>query len=220
METINSVRTTLYDPEAYSKAKVEILGDPDFLMQPSPNLGNAIGRATPFNRFYSGGGFTINPNGGQVFFELDFKEAVDYEVNEYTPEVFSDGGGVTGKGGTLSINDSINFVNYPNSVNDKINGVVFLLIEITHNFKNGLFTQMIEAKQPFLNGDITNFQDNQPQRESSTANATPTGDAAATGAPGENSNSGLRTDPAATTTTPPASPPAATSPAAATPTET
>ena len=178
-------------------------------MQPSPNLGNAIGRSAPFNRFYSGGGFTINPNGGEVFFELDFKEAVDYDASAVN-EVFPDGGGVTGTGGTLSINDSINFVNYPNSVNDKINGVVFLLIEITHNFKNGLFTQMIEAKQPFLRGDITNFEGNQPQRETDTPSAA--GDGAATGNPGERANSGLRTDPAANTTTPPATPPAATTP--------
>ena len=206
METINSVRTTLYDPGAYAKAKVEILGDPDFLMQPSPNLGNAIGRATPFNRFYSGGGFTINPNGGQVFFELDFKEAVDYEVGGAN-DLLADGRGVTGTGGTLSINDSINFVNYPDSVSDKINGVVYMLTEITHNFKNGMFTQALEANQPFLNGDITQVAQSGQQREQDAAAAT--GDGAATGTPGERSNAGLRQDPPATaatttTTTPPA----------------
>lgn len=197
METINSVRTTLYDPGAYAKAKVEILGDPDFLMQPSPNLGNAIGRATPFNRFYSGGGFTINPNGGQVFFELDFKEAVDYEVGGAN-DVLADGRGVTGTGGTLSINDSINFVNYPDSVSDKINGVVYMLTEITHNFKNGVFTQALEANQPFLNGDITKVAPSEQQREQAAAAAT--GDGAATGTPGERANAGTPQDPPATAT--------------------
>lgn len=199
METINSVRTTLYDPGAYAKVKVEILGDPDFLMQPSPNLGNAVARATTYNRFYSGGGFTVNPNGGQVFFELDFKEAVDYSASE-SSETFADGRGVTGKGGTLSINDSINFVNYPSSVNDKINGVVYLLYTISHSFKNGMFTQTIEANQPFLNSDITQLDPAALQREQDTDAAT--GNGAATGAPGENSNPGTRTDPA---TAPPAS---------------
>jgi hypothetical protein len=199
METINSVRTTLYDPGAYAKAKVEIIGDPDFLMQPSPNLGNAVARATSYNRFYNGGGFTINPNGGQVFFELDFKEAVDYSASE-SSESFADGRGVSGTGGTLSINDSINFVNYPNSVNDKINGVVYMLTEITHSFKNGMFTQSLEANQPFLNGDITQLDPAAQQREQDTAATT--GNGAATGTPGENSNPGTRTDPA---TAPPAS---------------
>lgn len=194
METINSVRTTLYDPEAYAKAKVEILGDPDFLMQPSPNLGNAIGRATlgtdKYNRFYSGGGFTVNPNGGQVFIEIDFKEAVDYEAKGVTLDPFPDGGGVTGQGGTLSINDSINFVNYPSSVNDKINGVILQIVSVSSSFKNGSFTQTFDTKNPFLGGDITNFQDSQPQRETPTTSAT--GDGAATGAPGTRSNSGFR----------------------------
>jgi hypothetical protein len=193
LETINSVRTTLYDPGAYATAKVEILGDPDFLMQPDPNLGNAIGSTSQYNRFYGTGGFTINPNGGQVFFELDFKEAVDYSANDGTGNTFSDGKGVTGKGGTLSINDSINFVNYPDSVSDKINGVVYLLIEITHNFKNGMFTQLLDAKQPFINGDITQLQ--QPAQTRETPATTPATTPAATGAPGQNSNTGTRTDP-------------------------
>jgi hypothetical protein len=221
METINSVRTTLYDPGAYAKAKVEILGDPDFLMQPSPNLGNAVARATSYDRFYSGGGFTVNPNGGQVFFELDFKEAVDYSASG-SSESFADGRGVSGTGGTLSINDSINFVNYPNSVNDKINGVVYMLTEITHSFKNGAFTQTLEANQPFLNSDITKLDPNASQREPPTPPAV--GSGAPPGAPGENANTGTVTDPAtappaAIATTPAATTPAATTPAA-TPTPT
>jgi len=189
MEAVNSVRTTLYDPESYATAKIEILGDPDFLMQPSPTLNNAIGNSAGFNRFYSGGGFTISATGGEVFFEIDFKEAVDYSSSEVN-ETFAGGRGVTGKGGTLSLNDSIMFINYQDGVSDKINGVIYMLREITHSFKNGAFTQTLNANQPFLHGDLS--KPTEQGREQ--AEATATGNGAATGQPGENSNPGTVVD--------------------------
>ncbi len=218
MEAINSVRTTLYDPASYVTAKVEILGDPDFLMQASPALNEAIANSNNssntagFNRFYQNNNdFTISANGGHVFFEIDFKEAVDYSVGEVN-EPFADGKGVTGKGGTLSINDSINIINYQDGVSDKINGVIFTLKSITNNFKNGSFTQTLDAFNPFLFGDLSRVQTPGAQREptanvaATTATPPATGDGAATAAPVARSNPGLRQDPPAPAARPAAAP--------------
>jgi hypothetical protein len=201
-EAVNSVRTTLYDPRAYSTAKVEILGDPDFLMQPSPTLNRAARRTASnnedFNRFYNGGGFTIGATGGRVFFELDFKEAVDYSASDVN-EQFADGKGVTGKGGTLSINDSIMFINYQDpAFREKVKGVVYMLYEITHNFKNGAFTQNLIANNPFNLGDTRAVVEPIRQQPNNTA-ATPGAGPSATGAPGSPSNSGTTVDQPPTT---------------------
>lgn len=90
-EAQNSYLTTLFDPKAYSEPKMTILGDPDFLVRDTPNSANE-----PYRQFY-GDKFTINPNGGQVFIEIDFKEGVDYDIPE----------------GTMTINESIQFWKYP-----------------------------------------------------------------------------------------------------------
>ena len=212
MEAINSVRTTLYDPSSYAESKVEILGDPDFLMQASPSLNEAIANSNNssntagFNRFYKNNNdFTISATGGQVFFEIDFKEAVDYSVSDVN-EQFADGKGVTGKGGTLSINDSINIINYQDGVSDKINGVIFFLKKITHNFKNGSFTQNLEATNPFLFGDLSQPAQAEQQREQPADSAAPAGNGAATGTTSERSNTGTRVDPPAPAARPAAAP--------------
>jgi len=122
MEAQNAYMTSLYDPGAYAKAKVSILGDPDYLAQETPSSINQV-----YNQFYGGDGFTINPNGGQVFVEIDFKEATDYHNSD----------------GLLDINSSIYFWNYPASVANKIKGVSYMVTEIEHYFKGGKFTQTL-----------------------------------------------------------------------------
>lgn len=198
LEAVNSVKTTLYDPDSYATAKIEILGDPDFLMQPATSLNDAVGRSnnssTQFNRFYSDGGFVVNANGGRVFFEIDFKEPVDYSATTVS-DLMSDGRGISGVGGTLSINDSIMFINYRDGVTSKINGVIYELNKITSTFKNGTFIQNLEATQPFLHGDLTNYTPPAEQtREDPPSTVTSAGTTA--GTPGQNSNPGTRPDPA------------------------
>jgi hypothetical protein len=122
MEAQNAYMTSLYDPGAYAKAKVTILGDPDYLAQEVPSSINQV-----YNQFYGSDGFTINPNGGQVFVEIDFKEAVDYHNSD----------------GLLDINSSIYFWNYPAAVANKIKGVSYMVTEIEHYFKGGKFTQVL-----------------------------------------------------------------------------
>jgi hypothetical protein len=124
----NSYMTSLYDPGAYAQAKIQILGDPDFLMQPSPSSINAL-----YNKFYGTDGYTVNPNGGQVFIEINFKEPIDYQ----------------NKDGLLSINESILFWKYPADVTKEINsrggGVSYKLRTVTSSFSKGKFEQELIA---------------------------------------------------------------------------
>ena len=133
MEAPNNYITSLYDPASFAQAKIKIMGDPDFLVQESESK-----EAQIYNRYYGTNGFTVNPNGGQVFIEIDFKEAVDYGTD-------GDLDNNTG-GGTLKINDSILFWKYPNKViDDIVEGVCYNVLELTSHFSNGSFTQTIEA---------------------------------------------------------------------------
>jgi hypothetical protein len=77
-----------------------------------------------YRQFY-GKGFTINPNGGQVFIEIDFKEAVDYNLST----------------GLMDINESILFWNYSKEIRNLVKGVSYMVREVQHNFSKGKFTQ-------------------------------------------------------------------------------
>ena len=127
-ETQNNYMTSLYDPGAYAEAKIQILGDPDFLMQTNP-----ISDAAIYNQFYGTDGYTVNPNGGQVFIEINFKEPVDY--NNQT--------------GKLDINESIIFWKYPGEVQADIDkrggGVSYMVKTCTSTFRGGQFIQDISA---------------------------------------------------------------------------
>ena len=118
-ESQNSYLTSLFDPGAYANAKITILGDPDYLMQDSPSSVNQV-----YRQFY-GKGFTINPNGGQVFIEIDFKEAEDYDSES----------------GLLTANESILFWKYPKEVSAQIKGVSYMLVTVESSFSKGKFIQ-------------------------------------------------------------------------------
>jgi len=135
MEAQNNYLTSLYDPGAYATAKITILGDPDFLVQDSAGSENQI-----YSRFYGTDGFTVNPNGGQVFIEIDFKEAVDY----------TSGGGENLDGtkqapGTLNINESILFWKYPEDISKQVKGVSYMVREVQSTFANGAFKQVLQC---------------------------------------------------------------------------
>jgi len=122
MEAQNAYMTSLFDPGAYAKAKITIMGDPDYLSQETPQGINQI-----YNQFYGSDGFTINPNGGHVFIEIDFKEAIDYHNSD----------------GLMSINESIYFWNYPAAVANKVKGVSYMVLDVEHSFKGGKFQQTL-----------------------------------------------------------------------------
>jgi len=117
-EAENSVTTNLYDPAAWASAKVEILGDPDWLSGEPP------GDPALYKPFQDTD-FRVDFSGGQTFIEIDFKEALDYSHST----------------GTLSINEDILFWDYPPEIKKKVQGISYRVLEIVHNFKNGKFTQ-------------------------------------------------------------------------------
>lgn len=144
-----SIKNFLYDPGSYTSAKVQILGDPDFLMQEASSEISSLNKSVDaaFDKFYntnSTNPFSIRPTGGQVFIEIDFKEAVDYSASEQV-DLLEDGRGITGVGGTLSINDSILFWDYPPGARDVVKGISYNLISVVSTFRNGLFTQNLDA---------------------------------------------------------------------------
>ena len=122
LEAQNSYVTSLYDPTAWSAAKINIMGDPDYLIQDSPGSINEA-----YKQYY-GPGFSINPNGGQVFIEINFREAVDY--NDTT--------------GLMDLNENIIFWKYPKELN--IKGVSYQLISVKSSFSKGKFTQDLDCR--------------------------------------------------------------------------
>lgn len=177
MEAQNSYITDLYSPDSYAEAKITILGDPDFLMQESTSSVSSL-----YNKFYGSDGFSISPNGGQVFIEIDFKEAVDYKNSE----------------GLLSINDSIRFWAYPKSVSKLVKGVSYRVNRVDSRFANGVFTQIIEANiNTFGDPEIDDDQDRQDDSSTTENSRDPTPSSTGVGSSSENttSNLGLKVEP-------------------------
>ena len=172
-ESQNNYVTSLYSPDAYATAKIKIFGDPDFLVSDSRT--DAV-----YQRFYGDDGFRVSANGGQVFFEIDFKEAVDYDTDNNPT-------------GVLDINDSILFFEYPDNVADSIVGVSYRLVMITSTFSDGRFTQDLEAV-------INTFPDSDTGSSSADANRTEENNQSRSGGPtesgnGNTGNDGLLADP-------------------------
>ena len=137
----NSYITSLFDPASQAEAKIQILGDPDFIMADSGYSEEEL-----YKKFYGPDGFTINPNGGQVFVEIDFKEAVDYSSDGVSIADGAGRAGITGEPGTLSINESILFWDYPKDVAQLVKGISYQLLKVTSQFSGGLFKQTLECR--------------------------------------------------------------------------
>lgn len=123
-EAQNSYMTSLFDPGAYATARISILGDPDYLAIESPSSLNEV-----YSQFYGSDGYTINPNGGEVFIEINFNEAVDYKNSS----------------GLMDVNQNILFWQYPKDIATKIKGVSYMVQDIESVFSKGKFTQNIIA---------------------------------------------------------------------------
>jgi hypothetical protein len=147
-EAQNTYLTSLYDPHSWATAKVQILGDPDYLCSTSPTASAAdIGQV--YDPYYQSDNFTINPNGGQVFIEINFNEPEDYQH----------------KDGLLSINESIQFVDVPKEVRDQVKGVSYMLLKVTSTFRSGAFQQELDLNVTTWS-DIIKKQTDQQRAES------------------------------------------------------
>lgn len=139
---VNSFRTSLYDPESFASAKIQILGDPDLIMHNTAPLSGRAG-------VYDADGFKPNPTASELFIEIDFKEAVDYSQDG--SNAMNDPG-VTGGPGLMSINDSIEFWRYEDkSIYQLIKGVSYQVTQVNNKLSNGSFTQTIDA---IINQDL------------------------------------------------------------------
>jgi hypothetical protein len=156
----NNYLTSLFDPGSFATAKITILGDPDYLAQDSPGSVEEL-----YNKFYGDDGFTINPSGGQVFIEINFKEAIDLDYTK----------------GYLEINDRILFWKYPDEIADKIKGVSYQIIDVNSTFQGGTFKQV-------LNCVINTFGEYKNERPGEREDTSPTGT-------GANAGTGLPQDP-------------------------
>lgn len=140
-DTVRQIKTSLGSPSDLAEFKMTIIGDPDYLTQSAPGFDTL--NSNYYKRFsaYSYDGFTINPNGGQVFIELEFKEGIDYGA-----ELIGDKLDISDDG-LMGISDAITFyhprVYSKQSVNK--NHVVYMLRTVTSKFERGKFTQDIEG---------------------------------------------------------------------------
>jgi hypothetical protein len=131
----NAYLTDLFTPTAYAMAKLKILGDPDFLVPESTTSVEDV-----YNEFYGVDGFTINANGGQVFIEVDFKEAEDYNFKRNNLGKYS-----ATNNGLMSINESIQFWKYPKKLQNIIKGVSYMVTKVESEMSGGIFTQTLNC---------------------------------------------------------------------------
>ena len=134
----NNIKAFLYSPADQLKAQIQILGDPDYLM---PSSSGPVALIT--KQFY-GDDFAINPNSGQVFIELDFKQVEDYNTT------YSDSGDQNySESGLLNPSSNILFWDYPEPIKSQSNGrMIYMILEVISRFSNGTFTQDLKTILP------------------------------------------------------------------------
>jgi hypothetical protein len=134
---INNVETNLFSPGDLSKAKMTILGDPDYLDQSlEGSFGSVKSKQTQgksaLSDFY-GRNLTVSANGGQVFIEITFAEGRDYNENGNIPD------------GLKYINGKIKFWDYPEEIAKRSpNSIIYQVLSVATTFANGKFTQELE----------------------------------------------------------------------------
>ena len=134
----NNIKTFLYSPADQLKAQIQILGDPDYLM---PSSSGPVALIT--KQFY-GDDFAINPNSGQVFIEVDFKQVEDYNAtyNESGAQEYSENG-------LLNPNSNIVFWDYPEPIKSLSKGrMIYMILQVTSRFSKGTFTQDLKTILP------------------------------------------------------------------------
>lgn len=171
MEAQNSYLTSLYSPADTATADITICGDPDFI-----SVGRATTENSIYNRFYGTDTFSVNADGGQVFIEIDFNEATDYNDQN----------------GTLDINSSILFWrSYPPEQNVK--GISYRLLNTESMFSGGTFKQKLKCAVVLPTEIDPNAKEVRPDNaDTATSNPGP----ATNNSSSTTTGTGLKTDPA------------------------
>ena len=127
---VGSIKTNLYSPGDQIKAKLQIMGDPDYLMT---SIGTAKNASTPREAAYNDN-LQINPLGGQIFIEINFYEGLDYNIDT----------------GLLNINKNITFYDTDSTPQNSLNGeqnvtgLVYMVLSATSSLSKGRFTQDLD----------------------------------------------------------------------------
>lgn len=166
--------TSLFDPGAYANASVRILGDPDYLMPESTTSVQSV-----YSQFYGPDGYTINPNGGQVFVEIDFKEPEDYGFKRD-----SDLSYFSTDNGLLSLNEQIQFWPYQKEIDEIVEGVSYQVWNVKSTFSQGKFEQDLSLI-------INQFPGYQSPEERARSSATGSSDSGSAAAPAQSTSGGV-----------------------------
>ena len=128
-----SIKTSLYSPGDKALAKMSILGDPDYLM-------TTMGMEYQVYKKFYGEDYSINAQAGQVFIEINFNEATDYD----------------NKTGLMSINDRVEVYRYPPDL--KIEGISYIVTDVNSTFSRGRFTQELNLVlwSPPFSAEVSN----------------------------------------------------------------
>jgi len=132
-KAVSPLKTFLYSPGDQLKAKIAILGDPDYLMTSTTK-----GYEEAITKWF-GTDQSINPNSGQVFIEIDFRDAEDYSPS-------------TGKKADGLLNPSqdgnILFWKYPDSIKKYVQGTIYMVWQVISTFEKGIFKQELKVCIP------------------------------------------------------------------------
>jgi hypothetical protein len=128
-KSIGPIKTYLYGDATHLTTKMTILGDPDYLITATARGFNKI-----IDQLYGEDGHSINTTTGQIFVEVDFRDADDYDNN-------------TGLLNTGKDTDNF-FYNYPPGLG--IQGMALTVWQVTSHFSNGVFTQELKFAVPAL----------------------------------------------------------------------
>lgn len=121
-----AVKASLSNIANQAMAEIKILGDPDLIMDSisNPRKFNSV----EFNKWYGASGSSVNPMGGQVFIEIIFNLATDYDITT----------------GTLNVSDQIKFYDDDKIKKIGIDGIVYSVTKVTSSFNRGVFTQNLD----------------------------------------------------------------------------
>ena len=136
----DNVRVQLGIPGGGDLAKftMKIMGDPDYLMTQVgafQDIGGTKGDTVLKNLY--GDNLTINPMAGQVFIQIIFNVAEDYNDLNYNKKATD---------GLIDITEDINFYTDSSVRKNGIKGQVYIVEQVAHSFSKGLFTQTLQGR--------------------------------------------------------------------------
>jgi hypothetical protein len=150
-QIIEFLRSNLYSPADTAVATVKIIGDPDFLME---NMGYSLTSGNLSNKFLNKNG-SINPYGGQIFTEIIFKVAEDYNLDTGLLDVDKE--------------QTIGFYSREEQASIKNKGIIFRINSVTSNFSKGKFEQDLEMFMVFPSELDMGSQNNTSDSTTTTA---------------------------------------------------